>query len=245
MATAYSACLRPCRGRVPITLSSVPKRPIVSPQPGRLSMVLSWSRAFWIGAALALAACGQNNTYQAPPPPKVTVAQAGRAEGHALFRGDRQHRRGQLGQSGGARAGLPDRDQVRRRHAGEEGPAPLHHRARALSAQAAAGAGGRGRRAGDARSRPKPTSSASRNWCSARPPRRRRSTPRRPSATTTRRRCCRRRPTPSRRRSISTTPRWWRRSTASSRRARSRSANWSAAAARRCSPPSCSSIRST
>jgi RND family efflux transporter MFP subunit len=38
-------------------------------------MVLAWSRAFWIGAALALAACGQNNTYVAPPPPKVTVAQ--------------------------------------------------------------------------------------------------------------------------------------------------------------------------
>ena len=36
-----------------------------------------------------------------------------------------------------------------------------------------------------------------------------------------------------------------RRSTASSPRARSRSANWSAAAARRCSPPSSSSIRST
>ncbi len=103
---------------------------------------------------------------------------AGRAEGHALFRGDRQYRGGQLGQSGRARAGLPHRGEVHRRHAGEEGPAPLHHRAGALSAQAAAGASGRGRRAGHRRSRPRPTSNASRNWCSARPPRRRRSMPR-------------------------------------------------------------------
>ena len=104
--------------------------------------------------------------------------QAGRAEGHALFRGDRQHRGGQLGQSGRARAGLPHRDQIRRRHAGEEGPAPLHHRAGALPAQAAAGAGRRGRPRRRARSRPRPTSSASRSWCSGRPPPRPRSMPR-------------------------------------------------------------------
>jgi RND family efflux transporter MFP subunit len=32
------------------------------------------TRAAALAAALALAACGQNNSYQAPPPPKVTVA---------------------------------------------------------------------------------------------------------------------------------------------------------------------------
>src|SRR5215204_3174740 len=32
-------------------------------------------RLFACVALITLAACGQNNTYQAPPPPKVTVAQ--------------------------------------------------------------------------------------------------------------------------------------------------------------------------
>ena len=170
---------------------------------------------------------------------------AGRAEGHALFRGDRQYRGGQLGQSGRARAGLPHRGEVHRRHAGEEGRSTSSPSSRSPISSSCS----RRRRPKPPRrprrSRPRPTSNASRNWCSGRPPPRRRSMPRPRSATPTRRRCCRRRPTPSRRRSTSTTPGWSRRSTASSRRARSRSASWSAAAARRCSRPSCSSIRST
>ena len=35
-------------------------------------MRLSWWNAALVAAGLA--ACGQNNTYQAPPPPQVTVA---------------------------------------------------------------------------------------------------------------------------------------------------------------------------
>src|SRR6187397_3630661 len=42
------------------------------PNDGRGSMRLSWWNATLVAAGLA--ACGQNNTYQAPPPPKVTVA---------------------------------------------------------------------------------------------------------------------------------------------------------------------------
>src|SRR6476620_4612048 len=42
------------------------------PNDGRGSMRLSWWNATLVAAGLA--ACGQNNTYVAPPPPKVTVA---------------------------------------------------------------------------------------------------------------------------------------------------------------------------
>ena len=39
-----------------------------------------------IALAALLAGCGENNTYVAPPPPKVDGRNAGRTEGHALFR---------------------------------------------------------------------------------------------------------------------------------------------------------------
>ena len=46
-------------------------------------MRLSWWNAAFVAAGLA--ACGQNNTYQAPPPPKVTVARPVEQKGTRYF----------------------------------------------------------------------------------------------------------------------------------------------------------------
>ena len=77
----------------------------------------------------SLSGCGGENHYVAPPPPVVTVMTPRAEAGHALSRGDRQHRRGQHRQSGRARAGLRAGDQVSGRRVREEGHVALHHRA--------------------------------------------------------------------------------------------------------------------
>ena len=106
-----------------------------------------------MGALVALgvlAACGQNNTYQAPPPPKVTVAKPVEQKVTRYF------------EATGNTAAVNSANLVARVQGFlteinytdgapvKKGQHLVHHRAGALPAQAAAGAGGRGRRAGDA-----------------------------------------------------------------------------------------------
>ena len=197
-------------------------------------------------ALAGLGACGQEQYLSAAASPSGDRRQAGRAEGHALLRGDRQHRGGQLGQSGRARAGLPDRDRLHGRRAGQEGHSTSSPSSRSPISSSC-----------NRRRRPKPPRRPTHDPDPGRF-RAPAGTGAAPGSLEGRIRQCDREPRhrqgegaagagrhQARRRSISTIPTSWRRSTASSRRARSRSASWSAAAARECSPPSCSSIRST
>ena len=142
-----------------------------------------------------LGACGDQNKLRCAAAAEGDGAIARAADGHAISRGDRQHRLGEHRQAGGARARLRPGDQVSGRRQGEERHAAVRDRAGALQGQAAS----RRRRRRKARrprwSMPKPNSRARRS-CRRRTSRPRpTSTRRAPTATPRAPTCCRRRPT--------------------------------------------------
>ena len=177
--------------------------------------------------ALALAACGQDNRYAAPPPQKVAVATPVEQKVSQLFRIDRQHGGDQHGRSRGPRAGLRAGDQLQRRRLRQEGHLAVHHRTGTVPAQGRSREGRGHERTGDAEQNGGRVRAPSRSRAAAslRPGHLRKAL-----AHAIRRKpiCSRRRPTTARRDQSRLHRMSRRRSTASFPRATSRSGNWSA-----------------
>ena len=161
-----------------------------------------------LAVLVLLAGCGAGQPLRGAAAAQGHGRDAGAAAGHALSRGDRQHRGGEQHQPGRPRCRLPPGDQLQGRRSGQAGRHALHHRARALQAEARAGAGRRGeRRRRRCKQSEAEYAAADSILPAARSPPRQRSRTRSPTAMPARPSSSRRRPTPSRRRSISATPR--------------------------------------
>ena len=107
-----------------------------------------------LAAAAILAACGQNNQYAAPPPPKVTVAAPVEQQVTRYFDATGNTASVNSVDLGGPGAGLRPGHQLQGRRLREKRHVAVHHRAGALQAQGGRCQGVRRQRPGDADAEP-------------------------------------------------------------------------------------------
>ncbi len=107
-----------------------------------------------LAVAATLAACGQNNQYAAPPPPKVTVAAPVEQQVTRYFDATGNTASVNSVDSGGPGAGLRPGHQLQGRRLREKRHVAVHHRAGAIQAQSGLREGVCRQRPGDADAEP-------------------------------------------------------------------------------------------